>query len=333
MRPSAPGGEGGVGLGTGVHLDRRLGSVVRPRRIGTIGQDLGVEVPPGDLAGERLVARTSAVEPVQDLTGMEASEVERGREPRGGVSGCVVAELRVGIDGTVEEGPEGREGAGPTGRNRQVGVAIVGGRKGIGSHAVGHDDGIGVGVGRHLDRHLLPPAVVRREDAVRPTGSGGDGAGVDRVGRPDLPKGHAVALQRLRHQPVAANRHRRPVPPAHDRRGAARAGQAGDDIDGIAHLQHQPPVELVVELDEARAQEGPSGGAGAGPESGIHHEDRAGGPAVLGVGHGRLGGQPEVPAKPHDRRAHARPRSLSSTSSVIVRQFLDVAATPSRRSR
>ncbi len=260
---------------------------------------------------------------------MEASEVEGGREPRGGVGGGVVALLRVVIDGTVEEGPKEREGAGTAGRNRQVGVGVVVGGEGVGPHAIGYDHGLGVGVGRHGDRQLLPLAVVRGEDAVGPVGSGGDGAGLDRVRRPDLPQGHAVALQRRRHLPVAPERHRRPVPPAHDRRGADRAGQAGDHLDGIAHLHHQPPVELVVELDQAAAQEGPSDGAGAAPESGIHHEDRARGPAVLGVGHGRLGGQPEVPAKPRDRRAHARSRSLSSTSLVIVRQFLDVAATPS----
>ena len=76
---------------------------------------------------------------------MEAPEVEGGREPRGGVGRRVVALFRVVIDRTVEERLEGRECAGPAGRNRQLGVRVVGGER-IRSHAIGHDDAVGVGV-------------------------------------------------------------------------------------------------------------------------------------------------------------------------------------------
>ena len=303
-------------------------------------EDVGVELPPGQLRAElldglarlpvgRLQGRTDAL---VDLADADGAELQVRRQPGGGLLGRVVAALLVREDVLLEERLEplaGRVGARRRDRRRGLLEAQL--------LDAGHRL---VVVGRRQVRHLagrllLAVAPLLPEVGVHRVGVAGVGRDRTRLVADGVVEllGHQVgALQRAGDALVPSLCQPRVVVIPRDELGVAGPGEVDEDLGGVAVPDEQLRAALAVPL--AQRREGVQHERDAGRSRVLEHlavEDEHARRGLRRVRKADVVGEPEVPPVPvesHYRYVRPPPGKTPDGS-----PRMPVGAGPGRRGR
>ena len=267
-------------------------------------QDIGVEVPPRQLAAQLLV-RLGPIEPVEDLAGVDAAVLEVGGQPGGGVGGRPVAPGVVGRRRAGQEGLQAIEGRRLAGRRQRGGG---GGRlrHPVGAQALGPRHPAWCRQGRRPDPGL-PRPVERGEHLERLTVALAHGARVDGVRRTDPHQPAPRCGQRPLHRLVPPRAVGAEVGGDVHRLGVRLGSHSEDHLGRVARPHDEVASDRGVQRLQAPGQKGQARRARRAAEPRVGHEQGDDGAASRRrLDQGRVVGQPEVPPEPeHGGRHHA----------------------------